>query len=44
MHNGNYTAPDQKEVEEWLRSDRAPMREEAMRLMSGIPLRKRDEL
>ncbi|RYP72318.1 hypothetical protein DL771_004292 [Monosporascus sp. 5C6A] len=31
----NYTAPDETEVDEWLNSDRAPMREEAVLMMNG---------
>ncbi|KAF2687607.1 class II peroxidase [Lentithecium fluviatile CBS 122367] len=35
----NYSAPDGAELSEWLNSDRAPMREEAILLMNGESLK-----
>ncbi|CAH0046472.1 unnamed protein product [Clonostachys solani] len=39
LRTENYSSPDQKEVDEWINSDRAPMREEAILLMNGGSLK-----
>lgn len=38
MQTKSYVAPDEEELEKWLKSDRAPMREEAVLLMNGDSL------
>lgn len=38
LQTKGYVAPDEEELDKWLKSDRAPMREEAVLLMNGDSL------